>query len=83
MLQSRMSSNPKRSLIRSVFANSPTNCGSSSAAKQSAASLVEGAYIEALANLLRPFDPPTISIGEDADSEMARDYYSGKANAIR
>jgi len=49
--------------------------------KQSAASLVEGAYIEALASLLRPFNPPTISIGEDAASEMARDYYSGKAKA--
>jgi hypothetical protein len=44
--------------------------------KQSAASLVEGAYIEALASLLRPFIPRTISIGEDAASEMARDYYS-------
>jgi hypothetical protein len=44
--------------------------------KQSAASLVEGAYIEALASLLRPFNPPTISIGEDAASVMARDYYS-------
>jgi hypothetical protein len=49
--------------------------------KQSAASLVEGAYIEALASLLRPFNPPTISMGEDAASEMARDYYSGRANA--
>lgn len=49
--------------------------------KQSAASFVEGAYIEALASLLRPFNPPTISMGEDAASEMARDYYSGKAKA--
>jgi hypothetical protein len=44
--------------------------------KQSAASLVEGAYIEALASLLRPFIPPAISIGEEPASEMARDYYS-------
>src|ERR1019366_8092014 len=52
--------------------------------KQSAASIVEGAYIEALASLFRPFNPPTtISIGEDAATEMARDYYSGKADAIR
>jgi hypothetical protein len=43
--------------------------------KQSAASLVEGAYIDALASLLRPFNPPTMW-GEDAASEMARDYYS-------
>src|SRR3977135_1968517 len=49
--------------------------------KQSAASIVEGAYVEALASLLRPFNPPTISFGEDAASEMARDYYSGRANA--
>jgi hypothetical protein len=50
--------------------------------KQGAASLVEGAYIEALASLLRPFiSPPMISMGEDAASEMARDYYSGEAKA--
>jgi hypothetical protein len=49
--------------------------------KQSAASLVDGAYIEALANLLRPFNPPAISFGEDAATEMARDYYSGEAKA--
>ena len=51
--------------------------------KQSAASIVDGAYIEALASLLRPFNPPTISIGEDPATEMARDYYSGKADAKR
>ena len=47
--------------------------------KRSAASLVESAHIEALASLLRPFNPPTISMGEDAATEMARDYYSGDA----
>jgi hypothetical protein len=49
--------------------------------KQSAVSLVEEAYIEALASLLRPFNPPTISMGEDVASEMARDYYGGEAKA--
>jgi hypothetical protein len=44
--------------------------------KRSCASLVESSYIEALANLLRPFIPPTL-FGEDAASEMAREYYSG------
>jgi hypothetical protein len=48
--------------------------------KQSVASLVESAYIEALKSLLRPFSSPTITFGEDAASEMARDYYSGEAN---
>src|ERR1700722_9899863 len=52
--------------------------------KQSAASIVDGAYIEALASLLRPFNPPAmISIGEDAATETARDYYSGKADLKR
>jgi hypothetical protein len=52
--------------------------------KQNAVSVVEGAYIEALASLLRPFNPPTIiSIGEDTASETARDYYSGEAKAKR
>jgi hypothetical protein len=50
--------------------------------KQGAASIVEGAYIEALASLLRPFyPPPMISIGEDAASEMARKYYGGETTA--
>jgi hypothetical protein len=47
--------------------------------KRSAASLVEGAYIEALASLLRPFSPPTIPFGEDVAAGMARDDYSGEA----
>jgi hypothetical protein len=49
--------------------------------KQNAASLVEGAYIEALASLLRPFIKPAfMSIEqEDAAFAMARDYYSGNA----
>ncbi len=49
--------------------------------KQSAASLVESAHIEALASLLRPFIEPTfISIeNEDSASKMARDYYGGNA----
>src|SRR5271169_4159451 len=43
--------------------------------KQSAASLVEGAYIEALASVLRPFCPPTFSLDEDdTATTMARDY---------
>ena len=46
--------------------------------KHSVAALVEGAYIEALSNLLRPFIAPTaISLG-DLASEMARDYYGKK-----
>jgi hypothetical protein len=49
--------------------------------KRSVASLVEGAYMVALASLLRPFNSPTIEFGEDAASKMARDYYSGEANA--
>ena len=51
--------------------------------KQSASSLVEGAYIEALTSLLRPFNSPCISIDEDAASKMARDYYSGEAKPDR
>jgi len=47
--------------------------------KRSAASLVESAHVEALASLLRPFSPPTITFGEDAATETARDYYSGEA----
>jgi hypothetical protein len=50
--------------------------------KQNAASLVEGAYVEALASLLRAFmDPPMISMGDDAASKIARDYYSGEAKS--
>jgi hypothetical protein len=52
--------------------------------KRSAASLVEGAYVEALASLFRQFKSPTIiSMGEDTASTMARDYYSGEAKANR
>jgi hypothetical protein len=50
--------------------------------KQNAASIVEGAYIEALASLVRPFIAPTfpnISFGEDAAATMAREYYNGEA----
>jgi hypothetical protein len=46
--------------------------------KQSCASLVEGAYIDALESLLRPFCSPTLSFGEHVASRMARDYYSGE-----
>jgi hypothetical protein len=62
--------------------------------RQNTASLVEAAYVEALAGLLRPFHPTNImsnediSIrvwrilrGEDIASAMAREYYSGEANA--
>jgi hypothetical protein len=49
--------------------------------KDSVAALVEGAFVEALASLLLPFiAPPMVSIGEDAATEMARNYYSGIAN---
>ncbi len=52
--------------------------------KQNAASLVEGAYVEALASLLRPFNPPpTISLGEDVAATLARDYYCGEAKLKR
>ena len=51
--------------------------------KQSAASLVDGAYIEALASLLGPFIAPTFSMGEEDATAMARDYYSGDAKAKR
>jgi hypothetical protein len=51
--------------------------------KQSAASIVDGAYIEALASLLRPFIPPALSIDEDPATAMARDYYSGDTKAQR
>ena len=52
--------------------------------KQSAASIVDSAYIEALASLLRQFNlPELVSIDEDAATEMARDYYSGKADRKR
>jgi hypothetical protein len=50
--------------------------------KQSAASIVESAYIEALADLLRPFDLPMI-FGKDPATEMARDYFSGESNNKR
>lgn len=52
--------------------------------KQSAASLVEGGNIEALASLLRPFIPPPImSFSEDPELAMARDYFSGNADDKR
>ena len=52
--------------------------------RTNAASLVDGAFVEALASLLRPFIPPTtISFGEDAETVMARDYYSGNADDKR
>jgi hypothetical protein len=51
--------------------------------KQSAASIVEGNYVEALASLLRPFISPSISIDEDPATKMARDYYSGEADNKR
>jgi hypothetical protein len=50
--------------------------------KQNAASIVEGAYIEALASLLRPFIAPTfpnLSFGEEAAATTAREYYNGEA----
>jgi hypothetical protein len=50
--------------------------------KQNAASIVEGAFIEALASLVRPFIAPTfpnISFGDDAAATMAREYYNGEA----
>ena len=57
--------------------------------KQSAASIVEGAYVEALASLLRLFNPKAlasigedfaalISLGEDFASRTARKYYGGE-----
>lgn len=48
--------------------------------KQSTASIVESAFVEALTILLRPFNSPTMTIGEDAASELARNYYNGEAN---
>jgi hypothetical protein len=52
--------------------------------RQSAASLIEGAYIESLESLLRPFiDPPEMQFGEDPETAMARDYYSGNADDKR
>jgi hypothetical protein len=52
--------------------------------RQGAVSLVEGAYVEALASLLRPFiPPPEMQFGEDAETAMARDYYSGNADDKR
>jgi hypothetical protein len=64
--------------------------------KQNAASLVEAAHVEALANLLRPFYPSNlltdedltsslslISTGEDRATAMAREYYSGEAKPKR
>jgi hypothetical protein len=79
-----MNSNPKR-FSKKIYVREYTDkLWQQQRCKQSAASIVEGAYIEALASLLRPFNPPTtISIGEDAATEMARDYYSGKADAKR
>jgi hypothetical protein len=48
--------------------------------KQSAVSLVDGAYIEAMATLLCLFTPrPMMEIGEDAETKMARQYYNGSA----
>jgi hypothetical protein len=49
--------------------------------KQSAASIVEGAYVEALASLLRPFYPPIMMSTEDTASELARKYYGGETTA--
>ncbi len=52
--------------------------------KSSAAALVESFKIEALESLLRPFvPPPTMSFGEDAETVMARDYFSGHAGGKR
>src|SRR5271167_2541099 len=52
--------------------------------KGSAAALVESFNVEALESLLRPFiPPPTMSYGEDAETVMARDYYSGNADDKR
>jgi hypothetical protein len=50
---------------------------------QCTASLVEGAYIEALASLLHPFIAPGVSIDEHDASKTARDYYSGEADGTR
>jgi len=64
--------------------------------KQNAASLVEAGYVDALASLLRPFDPSNlltgeglttvlahISTGEDRATTMAREYYSGETKPKR
>jgi hypothetical protein len=64
--------------------------------KQNVASLVEASYVAALASLLRPFYPSSlltgedpisaltlISTGEDRATALAREYYSGEANATR
>jgi hypothetical protein len=52
--------------------------------RTSAASLVDAAFIEALASLLRPFIVPSImSVGEDPASKLAREYYSGEAKRER
>jgi hypothetical protein len=62
--------------------------------RQSAASIVEAAYINALASLLRPFNPPNSitdefatlmagSRGDDVATTMARDYYGGEAKPNR
>src|ERR1700688_4994833 len=52
--------------------------------KSAAAALIEGAYIEALASLVRPFLPvpviATIRLGDAADN-LARDYYGGDVSA--
>ena len=48
--------------------------------KQSGVSIVEGAYIEAMATLLRSFSSrPLMEISEAPEMKMARDYYSGSA----
>jgi hypothetical protein len=49
--------------------------------KQSTASIIESAFVEALMILLRPFNSPGMGmeIGEDAATELARNYYNGEA----
>ena len=50
--------------------------------RQGTASLVEGAYIDAMATLLSAFTPrQTMEIGESSETKMARDYYSGDATS--
>lgn len=49
--------------------------------KQSAASIVEGAYVEALTSLLRPFYPPGTMFKEDTALDMPRKYYGGETTA--
>jgi hypothetical protein len=51
--------------------------------KKGSASMVEAGYVEALANLLRPFHPQLFMSTVDPATEMARDYYSGEAKTKR